>query len=152
MVRVWGVRSHGRIHWLRGRKRAIEGTVRTNWLKLMYGANTLFGLFGLAVIAAPATMRGLLGVPTGDPIHFGIAAGAVPLAFGVAGLLGLRAPVKLSPVLGLQVAHTAAFLLGVVLPLAVTGGLPAYAVPIVAIFIVFVVGDLLAIPFEYLLS
>lgn len=130
----------------------VEPTVRTNWLRVMYAANVLFAVFGLAVIALPDTMRALLGVPAGDPIHFGIAAGAVPFAFGLAGVLGLRAPLKFSPVLGLQVAYKGMFLLGVVLPLVVAGELPAFAVPLAGLFLIFIVGDLIAIPFPYLLS
>ncbi len=118
---------------------AVEATVRTNWLKGMYVANVLFAVFGLAVLAVPDSMRAVLGVPAGDPVHFGIAAGAVPFAFGLA------------EVLGLQVAYKTAFLLGVVGPLALAGELPTFAIPLAGLFIIFVVGDLVAIPFPYLL-
>jgi hypothetical protein len=130
----------------------VEGTVRTRWLKGMYAANVAFGILGLAVVVVPETVRGLLGVPAGDPIHFGIAAGAVPLAFGIAGLMGLRSPVRLSPVLGLQAVYKTVFLVGVVGPMAVTGRVPAYALPLVGIFAAFVLGDLVAVPVPYLLG
>lgn len=58
-----------------------------NGLKAMYVANIIISLpLGLAVLGAPETMRGILGIPAGDPIHFGIASGATPLAFGIAGV------------------------------------------------------------------
>lgn len=135
-----------------GDETTVESTIRINWLKGMYVANTLFAIFGLSVVIIPDTMRTVLGVPPGDPIHFGIAAGAVPFAFGIAGVFGYRSPVKFSPVLGLQVTYKSMFLLGVVLPLAIAGELPTFGLPLSVLFAVFIVGDLIAIPFAYLLS
>lgn len=132
---------------------AVDGPVRLNWLRGMYVANVLVsGSIGLLALAAPALFRSLTGVPAGDPISYGIANGAVPLAFGVAGLLGLRAPLRLSPVLALQVGYKALFLAAVVVPLAMTSGVPSYAWPVVGIFVIFIVGNLVAIPFPYLLG
>lgn len=133
-----------------------EGTeddeVRWNWLKGMYAANVLLsGPLGLATILAPELVRGLLEIPAGDPVNYGIATGAVPLAFGLAGLAGLRAPLRFSPIPGLQVVYKSLFLLGVIAPLAVAGQVPSYALPVVGIFAFFVVGDLIAIPRDYVL-
>ncbi len=72
----------------------------------MYAANIrVSGPIGLAALAAPAVSRPLLGIPSGDPLSFGIANGAIPLAFGLAGIAGLRAPLRLSPILSLQVVY-----------------------------------------------
>lgn len=121
-------------------------------LRVMYAANLVVsGPLGLAVLLDPGVMRSLLGVPSGDPILFGVAAGAVPFAFGVAAILGLRAPVRFSPVLGLQAVYKAAFLAAVILPLAIAGDLAAWTLPLAGIFVFFVVGDLVAIPLPYLL-
>jgi hypothetical protein len=127
--------------------------VRWNWLKGMYVANVVVsGPLGLATLLAPEAVRRLLGVPAGDPIHFGIATGAVPLAFAIAGLAGLRAPLRFSPILGVQAVYKTLCLVGVVAPLALGGSVPAFAVPIVVIFLGFVVGDLVALPTAYLLA
>lgn len=130
-----------------------DADVRWNWLKTMYVANVLIsGPIGLGTLVAPEFVRGLFGIPAGDPVSFGIATGAVPLAFGIAGVAGLWAPLRLSPVLGLQVVYKSLFLLGVLVPLALMDGIPEYALPIVGIFVFFVVGNLVAIPWDYLRS
>lgn len=132
---------------------AGEATARYNWLKAMYILNIIVALpLGLAVLLAPEVVRGVMGVPAGNAVFYGMAAGAVPLAFGLAGVLGLRAPVKISPVLGLQALYKSMFLIGVILPIIAVGQLPGFAVPLSLLFVLFIVGDLIAIPFSYLLS
>jgi hypothetical protein len=120
-----------------------------NGLKGMYLANVLIsGPIGLATLVAPASMRTLMGVPAGDPVHFGIAAGAIPLAFGLAGGIGLRFPLRMAPVLLIQVLYKSLFLLGVILPLAIRGSIPDYAIPLIFLFALFILGDVIAIPFR----
>lgn len=129
----------------------FEGSVRFPWLKTMYVANIVIsGGIGLGTLLAPEMVRALMDLPPQDPIHYGIAAGAVPLAFGVAGVWGLRAPLRASPVLLLQACYKLLFLGAVAFPLAWSGQFPEHAVPVVAIFAFFVVGDLIAIPFSYM--
>lgn len=131
----------------------MPNSVRYGWLKTMYGANLLIsGPIGAGALLAPEAFRTLMGIPPQPPIHFGIASGAVPLAFGLAGAWGLRAPLKASPVLLLQVCYKLLFLTAVALPLALSGRFPAHAAPIVAIFVFFVVGNVIALPFPYLLG
>jgi hypothetical protein len=97
-------------------------------------------------------MRSLMDVPVDDPVHFGIAAGAIPLAFGLAGGIGLRFPLRMAPVLLIQVLYKSLFLLGVMLPQAIQGGIPSYAVPLTLLFALFILGDVIAIPFPHVLS
>lgn len=135
------------------RKEEAKETVRMGWLRAMYLANVVVSFpIGLAVLAAPETMHGVLGIPAGDPVHYGIASGAVPLAFGLAGLLGLRYPLRLAPVLGLQLLYKTLFLVGGVLPMALAGTVPGYATPVIVIFVLFAVGDGIAVPFRHLFS
>lgn len=127
--------------------------IRHNWFKTMYGANVVIsGPVGLGALLAPEAFRTLMGLPPQDPIHFGIASGAVPLAFGLAGLWGLFAPLRAAPALLLQFCYKVLFLLTVALPMALSGQFPAYAMPIVGIFGFFVVGNLIALPFSHLFS
>ena len=131
----------------------MKESVRLNWLRGMYLANVLIsGPIGLANLVAPAPMRAWMSIPAGDPVHYGIAAGALPLAFGIAGGIGLRLPLRMAPVLLIQVLYKSLFLIGLVLPLAVRGTLPSYSVPLVVLFALFVVGDLIALPFPSLFS
>ena len=126
--------------------------VRWGWLKFMYVYTVvLAGSCGLAMIVAPNTITSVFRVPRQDPVAFGII-GSVYLAFGLLSLLGLRTPLKFVPVLLLQLCYKAVWFVGLVLPLVVKGQFPAYAIPIVIIFATYVIGDLIAIPFPYLLS
>lgn len=132
---------------------AVESPIRWKWLKAMYIINLLVALpLGLGVLFAPETMREILGVPAGNPALYGMATGALPLGFGLAGALGLRFPLKLSPVLALQALYKSLFLIGVVVPLIAVGQLPSFAVPLSLLFLVFIVGDLIAVPFSHLFS
>jgi hypothetical protein len=76
----------------------------------------------------------------------------MPLAFGIAGALGLRVPRRMAPVLLIQVLYKSLFLLGVILPQALRGGMPEYTVPLVVLFALFIVGDVVAIPFSHLFA
>lgn len=131
----------------------MKESAQLNWLKGMYLANVIIsGPIGLANLAAPASMRALMDIPAGDPVHYGIAAGAIPLAFGIAGLIGFRFPLRMAPVLLIQILYKTLFLVGLVLPMAITAAIPGYSVPIVVLFSLFIIGDLIAIPFPYLFS
>lgn len=131
----------------------MEGTNRSKGLTVMYIANIVVsGPIGIAHLIAPDAMIAFLGLPGEDPVSFGIAYGALPLAFGLAGFLGLRWPVRIAPVLLLQALYKSLFLIGAVVPLALSGGVPGFAVPLLVVFVLFIVGDLIVIPFPRLLS
>lgn len=132
----------------------IETSVSINyrWLKAMYIANLIVDLpVGLGIIFAPQAMMDFFETPGVDPVLFGFS-GAVPLGFAICSAMGLRSPLRMSPVLLLQAAYKTAYLLGVLLPLAVVGQFPTSAAPEVVIFTLFIVGDLVAVPFRYLLA
>jgi hypothetical protein len=71
------------------------------------------------------------------------------LAFALVAILGIRAPLKYSPVLLVELVYKVIWLSGVVVPLAARGEFPSWAIMQVAVFATFVVGDLVAIPFRY---
>ena len=79
--------------------------VRWGWLKLMY-IYTIVGAggFGLGIIVIPNVMRSIFGWPSQDPIVFGVS-GSVYLAFALLSILGLRSPLKFSPILLLQLCY-----------------------------------------------
>ena len=129
----------------------MDRTVRMRWLKGMYLANVIIsGPIGLANLVAPDVMRTLMDIPPGDPIHFGIGAGALPLAFGIGGALGLRVPHRMAPVLLVQALYKSLFLVGGILPQALRGSVPGFAIPLIGLFTLFIVGDVIAIPFSHL--
>jgi hypothetical protein len=106
------------------------------------------GGFGLGMLLAPAQVQSALGMPAQDPVTFGLN-GSILLAFGLAAIGGLRAPLKYCPILLAELAYKLIWFLAVVIPLVAQGRFPASAVVQAAIFVAFVVGDLVAIPFRY---
>ena len=126
--------------------------VRRGWLKFMYGYTIVgAGGFGLGIVLMPKAIRGVLGWPGGDPIALGVM-GSVYAAFGVLSVLGLRDPLKFAPALLLQLCYKSVWFVGVVLPLLITGRFPDYGVLTAAVFATYIIGDLIAIPFRYLLA
>jgi hypothetical protein len=125
-------------------------TIRWGWLKGMYIYTILgAGGFGLGIIVMPKEMISLFSWPNQDPIVFGIT-GSVYLAFALLSVLGLRSPLKFSPILLLQLAYKAIWMIGVIIPAVIDGAFPGSAVLPVVIFMSYIIGDLIAIPFTYL--
>lgn len=129
-----------------------ELKVRWGWLKGMY-IYTIAGAggFGLGIVVMPEGMRSMFGWPTQDPVVFGIM-GSVYAAFGLLSILGLRSPLKFSPILLLQLCYKAIWFIGVILPLLFAGKFPDYALLYVLIFTTYIIGDLIAIPFSYIFA
>jgi len=127
-------------------------TPRWVWLKFMYVYTIVgAGLLGLGIIIVPDVVRTSLGWPKQDPITLGVM-GSVYLAFGVLSILGLRSPLRFSPVLLLQLCYKLIWLMGVMVPLAASGRLSAHGTVLAAIFVAYVIGDLIAIPFGYVFA
>ena len=126
--------------------------IRWGWLKVMY-IYTIVGAggFGLGMIVIPNVMISVFSWPSGDPIAFGVT-GSVYVAFGLLSILGLRSPLKFTPVLLLQLGYKVVWFIGVILPLLAVGKFPAYAILHVLIFASYIIGDLIAIPFSYVFA
>jgi hypothetical protein len=126
--------------------------IRWNWLKGMYIFTIVVaGLQGLGMIIMPDVIRSMSGWPTQDPIVFGVC-GSVYVAFGLLSILGLRSPLKFVPILLLQLAYKVVWYIGVMLPLLLGGRFPSYGIVYAVILALFVIGDLIAIPFSYLFA
>lgn len=122
--------------------------IRWGWLKAMYILTILIaGGFGLGIIFVPDQIKSFFH-STCDPIPYGIV-GSVFLAFGLLAILGLRDPLKFVPVLLLQLTYKVVWLVAVVLPLLLTGKFPVSYTLTVLIFVLYIVGDVIAIPFSY---
>jgi hypothetical protein len=125
--------------------------VRYNWLKFMYTYTIVVaGGLGLACLVAPSILHPF-GFPAEEPVWAGVGY-SVDLAFGVASILGLRAPLKYLPVLLLQLTYKLIWFVAIFIPLLVSGRVQWYAVEIGILFATFVIGDLIAIPFRYLFT
>lgn len=126
--------------------------VRWGWLKGMYIATIICaGGFGLGIIIRPDVMRSIFGWPGQDPIVLGVT-GSVNLSFALLSVLGLRSPLKFSPVLLLELSYKLVWFIGVILPILFGGKFPTYAIMYVVIFATFIIGDLIAIPFSYVFA
>jgi hypothetical protein len=124
--------------------------VRWGWLRAMY-IYTLTGAggFGLGMLAAPAAVQSLLGFPAQDPAMFKVY-GCVLLASGVLAVPALVFPLKFLAVLLLQLIYKPLWIALAAVPLFLKGRFPMYIVTMTAVFLVYIVGDLIAIPWGYL--
>lgn len=126
-----------------------EFAIRRGWLKFMYLYTVVgAGLFGLAIVAVPEMARTTNGFPAEDPVVFGIW-GSIYVAFGILSIFGFRSPLKFSPILALQLVYKTISILFVILPIFIGGVVERYAVMLVVIFVTYIIGDLIAIPFSY---
>jgi len=109
------------------------------------------GLSGLGMLAAPAKMQTMMNWPAVEPISYGILA-SLYLTFGLVALLGLRDPLKFVPLLLAQLVYKVLYMVALILPLLIAGKLPSYATAQVFIFLSYIIGDLIAIPFQYVFA
>ena len=124
--------------------------IRWRWLRFMYVYTAVVaGGFGLAMLVAPAGVRSMFGMPAQDPMVFSLN-GSIFLALGLVAILGVRSPLKYCSVLFVELVYKLIWLCGVVVPLALRGEFPASSAGQVVIFVTFVAGDLVAIPFRYM--
>ena len=126
--------------------------IRWGWLKFMY-IFTIVGAggFGLGIIVIPGVMRTVFGWPDQDPILFGVS-GSVNLSFALLSIVGLKSPLKFSPVLLLQLGYKVLWFAGVIIPILIVGKFPTFAILLVVIFTAYIIGDLIAIPFSYIFA
>ena len=119
-------------------------------LKIMY-IITIFGVgsFGLMMLIAPSFTIALFVQPAQDLYIYGVAA-AVWTAFGILAILGLRDPVRYMPILLFQFVYKLIWVFAVLLPNLIDDGAQFYTIFLLVIFIFFIVGDFLTLPFKEL--
>ena len=123
-----------------------------NWLRFMYAYTIVAaGIFGLTLLIQPSAASSLLGFPEEEPIIAGIAY-SVFVAFAILSIAGLRSPLKFSPVLLLQLTYKIIWFIVIIIPDLAMGQFPSYATVTSIMYATFVLGDLIALPFRYLLS
>lgn len=119
-------------------------------LKIMY-IITIFGVgsFGLMMLIVPSFAIALFAQPTQDLYIYGVAA-AVWTAFGLLAILGLRDPIRYMPILLFQFVYKLIWVFAVLLPNLIVDGAQFYTIFLLVIFIFFIVGDFLTLPFKEL--
>ncbi|UCH35844.1 MAG: hypothetical protein JSV65_05685 [Armatimonadota bacterium] len=126
--------------------------IREGWLRFMYLYTIVgAGAMGVGIVTAPQAVKAAFRWPVDEPVALGIL-GSVYVAFGLLSAFGLRDPLKFAPVLLLQLCYKSIWFVAVLVPLLITGRFPGYGLPIAAIFATYIIGDLIALPFRYLLA
>jgi hypothetical protein len=121
-------------------------------LKIMFCAIAIIEIpLGLMMLITPDLFISLLGYPSQDPIMFGVAA-SIWEAFGIISILALRNPMKFVPILLFQFIYKCVWFIGIILPLAILGQIQLYGIMMIIIFAVFVIGDILVIPWNTILE
>jgi hypothetical protein len=103
------------------------------------------------MLAFPGAIQSALKYPPQDPVVFGVYASAL-FASGLIAIPALFFPLKFLPLLLLQLVYKPIWLGVVAVPLFLRGQFPMYVVVISAIFLTYIIGNLIAIPFAYLFS
>jgi len=126
--------------------------VRWGWLKFMY-IYTIVGAggLGLGMLTIPDFVQSAFRFPVQDPVIFGLV-GSIYATLGLVSIAGLKSPLRFASVLLLQLCYKVVWVLAVVLPLFLSGQFPLYVVLLLVIFATYIIGDLIAIPFSYVLS
>jgi len=126
--------------------------VHPNRLRFMYVYTIITaGILGLGFLVAPSTMLSALVMPPEEQYLAGIAY-SVWFAFGILSALGLRSPVKFAPLLLLQLTYKLTWFAAIIIPHAVTGQLPTFAITMSALYVTIVIGDIAAIPWRYIFA
>lgn len=126
--------------------------IRWGWIKGMYIYTIVTsGFLGLGIIFIPEVIKTRLPWPVEEPTAFGVV-GSLYVALGLLAILGLRSPLKFIPVLLIELIYKSVWIIGVCIPLLVNSQFPRYAIPTLVIFVTFIIGNLIAIPFHYVFA
>jgi len=127
-------------------------SIRTGWLKLLY-VYTLLGAggTGLLILFTPQSFMQFFSMPATEPYFFG-AVGSVFLAFAVVAALGLRSPLTFAPMLLVQLLYKIAWFAFVFIPRLLQGSIPFYGWFVAAVFLSYIILDVIAIPFRWVFS
>ncbi len=129
----------------------MVGDVRWNWLRGMYLYTAVgSGATGVCLLVAPEFWGQYLQLPPPGSLVLGVLA-SVYLAEGIVALFGLRQPLAFAPLLVLQMLYKTLFLVVVGFPSAWAGQAGFWDQALMVIFVSYIVGDAIAVPFRTLL-
>ena len=129
-----------------------DTNIRWGWIRGMYIYTIVTsGFLGLGIIFVPDVIKARLPWPVEEPTAFGVV-GSLYVALGLLAILGLRSPLKFIPVLLIELIYKSVWIIGVCIPLLVNSQFPRYAMPTLVIFVTFIIGNLIAIPFHYVFA
>ena len=121
-----------------------EPKVRWGWLKGMYIYTIVTaGGLGLAMLAFPGLLQSLLGFPA-QPATTLKLYGSIVLGAGLVAIPALRFPLRFVPLLLLQIVYKPIWIVLGALPFFLHGQFPLYIVATTGVFLVYIIGDLIA--------
>jgi hypothetical protein len=121
-----------------------------NWLRVMYVVNIFVtGGIAMLLLVAPDTAASLFSSPAQEPLFSGYDSSYM-LAIAIFSILGLRSPLKFSPLLFLQAIGKIIWIVAILIPAMVAGPLSTFAIYLVATFLPILIGDLIATPYKYI--
>jgi hypothetical protein len=132
--------------------KVLDQKIRWGWIKAMYIYSAVIASsFGLGILLVPDLVISIFRLPPQEPIMFGIT-GAADLAVGICCILGLRAPLKYTPVLFFQMSYKTLWTVFVIFPILFNDGLQFYGWFFFLSYLTFIIGDYIALPFGYLFA
>lgn len=125
---------------------------RRSWLRIMY-LYTIVGAggFGFAMLFLPGAVQTLFRFPPQDPAAFKLF-GSFLFASGLVAIPALLFPLKFVPLLLVQLVYKPVWIVLAALPVFLKGQFPFHIVAITLVFVTYIVGDIIAVPFRYLFS
>lgn len=130
----------------------MSDRIRARWLRGMYLYTTAgSGTTGVCLLLFPEFWAQYLHLPPADSLVLGVLA-SVYLAEGLVAVLGLRHPFRFAPLLVVQMLYKTLFLATVGIPQWLQGHVGIWDQALMAIFVTYIVGDVIAIPFRRLLT
>jgi hypothetical protein len=128
-----------------------KSTIRIFWFKIMYALTiTVAGGLGIGMLLNPDITPWIFGIDC--PRVFSGLIASVFLAFALISIIGLKNPIKLIPILFMQLLYKSIWLCFIAIPLLVTNKIPTDMIFVIAVFLVVIVGDLIAIPFRIIFN
>jgi hypothetical protein len=132
------------------------GVINLFWIRLLYGCTAFLGItVGSTMLIAPDFSRKVVGIPfslpTQDPIMYGAVAG-IWTTVGILCAFGLRAPLKFLPLFTLQLCYKSLWFGFIFFPLIIRGEFPNHGWASAVGNLIWMLMDLKAIPWRYLLS
>lgn len=129
-----------------------EVKIRWGWLRAMYIYTLLTaGGLGCAMLFFPWRLQQLLHFPAQDPVTFTLY-GSIVFAAGLIAIPALFFPLKFVALLLLQLVYKPLWIAVTAIPIFLQGEWPPHVILITVVFLIYIVGDLVAIPWRYLFS
>ncbi|MFP4363001.1 MAG: hypothetical protein ACLFR1_03960 [Spirochaetia bacterium] len=122
------------------------------WMRIMYLYTLIVGgIAGLLMLIIPDQFVAIMNIESIDPVTFGTT-GSFFVATAFVSALALKKPLKFAPILFVQIIYKVLWLIAVFLPLMLSGSTNMYSIIFAVIYLTFIAGDFLAVPWAYMLN